>query len=284
MNYSYQYWERQFLTEKAIEYGFKKNHYIAFIERLVLENRHLTNGELITKLDSKEKIKNYYPEKMIADSWNKEIYPTLKINGFDFKSEDNPHGQYKKSYEGVTKWLKEEVFPEYIKTIYPSLAIEVWQDLWEKAEENQEIISVSKHQKLCLDIQIDEDWNDKESDGIPIGSKIKYEFNLNGYEYLIVVTKFVSGDFYCLVPSKFSPVLPVDEGQVSIPQDNFFRVKEPRGYEQIIAVLCEDEPLLDWLPKYEEYPLKLETNHLVDILNYVHHQNCLLTRYKYLIV
>jgi len=292
MPYSYEDWEIKFLQDKALEYGFKNNHQLVFTQRFLLENIPLNNPELTKKLDEDKRIENYYPYKMIADSCNKVIYPKLQENGFDCKSENNPNGKYEKDYNSVILWLKEEVFPEYIKTIYPRTAIEIWHDLWEKAEENTEnnlMISVQEEimedNSSHLGVGIQGGWNSNEIQ-VPlfsIGSKIKYEFNLNSYEYLIVVTRFASGEFYCLAPSNLSPILPVNGAKVSIPKDDVFTVLPPPGYEEILAVLCQDEPKLDWLPKAKDDPLELETNHLVDILDYVNNQNCQVMRYKYLV-
>ena len=124
MNRSYEHWENQFLDDMAIKYGFDDNHYLAFKQKLLLKNITLSNSELLTEIDKEKGGNNYFPSNMIADSWNKKIYPTLEKHGF----------QEKRSVENVRKWLRFDVFDEYIKDIKPETAIELWQELWTSAE------------------------------------------------------------------------------------------------------------------------------------------------------
>ena len=124
MNRSYEYWENQFLDDIAIKYGFDDNHYLAFKQKLLLKNITLSNSELLTQIDNEQGGNNYFPSNMIADSWNKKIYPTLEKHGF----------QEKRSVENVRKWLRFDVFDEYIKDIKPETPIELWQELWTIAE------------------------------------------------------------------------------------------------------------------------------------------------------
>ncbi|MTJ55886.1 hypothetical protein FJR38_26105 [Anabaena sp. UHCC 0253] len=135
MNYSYERWEKDFLNEMAIKkFSFSGNHYIAFIERLLLENEGLSNAEILNK----EKYQ-FLPRNMIADSWCKKIYPKLKQYKFDYRDDnENPDGKYEKNYADVRAWLISQFFSDFVKTIPPQSSIEIWQQLWDKAEDNSQ--------------------------------------------------------------------------------------------------------------------------------------------------
>ncbi|NEP86123.1 MAG: DUF4384 domain-containing protein [Okeania sp. SIO2C2] len=103
--------------------------------------------------------------------------------------------------------------------------------------------------------------------------------------YLIVAEKFASGEIFCLAPSFLSPAFPVSWGLLILPQDKDdpFVVEPPIGYEEIIAVFSQEKPQLDWLPKPEDEPLELQTEHLASLLNHVNKNHYQLMGYKYLI-
>ncbi|MTJ55887.1 DUF4384 domain-containing protein [Anabaena sp. UHCC 0253] len=164
-----------------------------------------------------------------------------------------------------------------------------WQELWTKAEENNIIIPAQKNDTT---IQLDDlgvgvagvwEINKNNYPSFPIGSKIKYQFNLNGCQYLIVIEKFASGEFYCLAPSQFSPSFPVYDNWVILPHNSVFTVQPPTGMEEIIAVFSNDKPEISWLPKSTDNPLELKEEHLADILSYVNDNNYSIVRSKYLI-
>ncbi|WP_353735013.1 DUF4384 domain-containing protein [Okeania sp. SIO2C2] len=130
-------------------------------------------------------------------------------------------------------------------------------------------------------------WNNPQADcpSFSIGSKINYHLKLSDNGYLIVAEKFASGEIFCLAPSFLSPAFPVSWGLLILPQDKDdpFVVEPPIGYEEIIAVFSQEKPQLDWLPKPEDEPLELQTEHLASLLNHVNKNHYQLMGYKYLI-
>ncbi|NEO56767.1 MAG: DUF4384 domain-containing protein [Okeania sp. SIO3B5] len=181
---------------------------------------------------------------------------------------------------------------------------EIWQALWGKSEDDTNIfIEKTDSSEDSSNIYIEESaseinashlgisnnqWNPNPQTNCPsfsVGSKINYKFRLNNSGYLIVTEKFASGEIYCIAPSFLSPTFPVSWGTLILPKDKDdpFVVQPPIGCEEIIAVFSQEKPQLDWLPKPEDEPLELQTEHLASLLNHVNKNNCKLMRYKYLI-
>lgn len=290
MNYSYENWEKDFLEHIARKFGFGGNHYIAFVERLLLKNIGLSNAAILEKKKAQGEL---LPDNMIADSWSRVISPQLKQQGFKYPTSSDQNSNEKntklKIWDAARTWLISDFFPEYLKTISPQTSIELWQELWTKAEDSNIIIPDQENDTTLdlddLGVGVAGVWNDNKNDcpSFPIGSKIKYQFNMNGCQYLIVIEKFASGEFYCFAPSQFSPSFPLVYDRVILPYNNVFTVQPPTGTEEIIAVFSNDKPEISWLPKFTELPLELKEEHLADILSYVNDNNCSMVRSKYLI-
>lgn len=292
MNKSYEHWESQFLNDMVIKFEFAGNDAVAFKQRLLLDNSLKNQSELSKELQKNEKYQ--FSSNTLRDCWLNNVYRTLKKHGFDYQDEDHPNGKYGKAWESVRKWLKTEIFPEYIETVAPRTTIEIWQELWEKSEDSSNIyikefisdkITASESNLSHLGLKTKR-WNNPQANcqSFSIGSKINYHIKLRDDGYLIVAEKFASGEVCCLAPSFLSPTFPV-WGTLILPKDKDdpFEVEAPIGYEEIIAVFSQEEPELGWLPQPKDEPLELETEHLESLLNHVNKNNCQLMRYKYLI-
>ncbi|MEG4289456.1 DUF4384 domain-containing protein [Microcoleus sp. C2C3] len=292
MNKSYQDWESQFLNDMVIKFCFSGNDETAFKYRLLLCYSDFNDQQLADEIKGYFRVKGDIPSApnvTLRDCWVK-IYAVLKKHGFDYKDKNNnPNGKYEKSWEGVRKWLLEEIFHEYIKKIQSQTSIELWQELWEKSEDNSNISieeSSSKNDIPHLGVAVigvfepnlQPDWP-----SFRIGSQIMYQLKLNNPGYLIVAEKFASGEIYCLAPSKLSSAFPVPWGRLVLPKNDVFTVQPPMGYEEILAVFSQDQPQLNWLPQAEDDPLELQTEHLADLLNHINQNKCEVMRYKYLI-
>lgn len=292
MNKSYQHWESQFLDAMVIKFEFSGNDGVAFKQRLLLDNSLKNQSQLSKELQKNEKYQ--FSSNTLRDCWLNNVYRTLKKHGFDYQDEDNPNGKYDKTWESVRKWLQEEIFPEYIENIPPQTTIEIWQELWEKSEDSNNIYiqEFTSDQKSGSEGNLPhlglktKTWNNPQADcpSFFIDSKVNYHVKLNHDGYLIVAEKFASGEICCLAPSLLSPSFPA-WGTLILPKDKDdpFVVQPPIGYEEIIAVFSQEKPQLDWLPKPEDEPLELQTEHLASLLNHVKKNNCQLMRYKYLI-
>ena len=137
MNKSYEHWESQFLDDMVIKFEFSANDAVAFKQRLLLDNSLKNQSQLSKELQKNEKYT--FSSNTLRDCWLNNVYHTLKKHGFDYQDEDNPNVKYAKAWESVRKWLKEEIFPEYIENIAPRTTIELWQELLNKAENNSDI-------------------------------------------------------------------------------------------------------------------------------------------------
>ena len=286
MNKFYEDWESKFLDAMVIKFEFSGNNEVAFIQRLLLDNSHKDWSQLSSELQKNEKYE--FSSNTLRDCWHKKIYPVLKKHGFDYQDGDNPNAKSQKTWESVRKWLKEEIFPEYIKTEIPT---DLWKELWEKSEDSgniyiEEYTSENYLPHLGLKTKIkNKTWSSPKADcpSFSIDTMINYHVKLSNSDYLIVAEKFVSGDICCLAPSSISPAFPMSPGILTLPKDDRFKLTGPIGYEEIIAVCSQEKPQLDWLPQPEDEPLELQAEHLESLLNYVNKKNCQLMRYKYLI-
>ncbi|NER06981.1 MAG: DUF4384 domain-containing protein [Okeania sp. SIO3C4] len=283
MNKSYEHWESQFLDDMVIKFEFSGNDAVAFKQRLLLDNYLKNQSQLSKELQENKTYK--FSSYTLKDCWSNNIYSKLKKHDFDYQDEDNLNGKYDKTWESVRKWLKEEIFPEYIENLPPQTIIEIWQELWEKSEDSsniyiKEIASDKKYASesnlLHLGLKT-KTWNNPQADcpSFSIGSKINYHVKLSHDAYLIVAEKFASGEICCLAPSDLSPGFPA-WGTLILPKDKDdpFVIQPPIGYEEIIAVFSQEKPQLDWLPKPEDKPLELQTEHLASLLNHVNKNNC----------
>jgi len=136
MNKSYQQWESQFLDDMVIKFGFSGNDKTAFKYRLLDCYSDFNDKDLAEEIQGYFRVKGGIPSApdiTLRDCWIK-MYKILKEHGFDYKEKKNPDGKYDKSWEGVRKWLREEIFPEYVKNIKPETTIELWQELWTQGE------------------------------------------------------------------------------------------------------------------------------------------------------
>lgn len=288
-DYEYRYWEEQFLNDMVINFCFSGNHEVAFKQRLLLRNSDLNDKNLADVLKPNFTLKTEGTEYTVfRDCWHKDkgIFSTLKNAGFDYQDiKINPDGKYEKTWEGVRKWLREKVFPEYIKTRPPQTAIEIWQELWTTAKDDNKI-NFEKYKQGISHLGISyEGWNpEPEAESFPIGSRIIYQINLKYSGYLVAVQRLASGNFYCLAPSKLSSVFPIEHTKLILPKKGGFKLEPPGGCEEVIAVLSREEPNLDWLPEAKDnFFLKLETNHLADLLVYANNNNCEVICGKYMI-
>lgn len=140
MNKSYEHWESQFLDDMVIKFEFSGNDAVAFKHRLLLDNSLKNQSQLSQELQKNEKKeKCEFSSNTLRDCWHKKIYPVLKKHDFDYQDKKNPNGKYEKSWEGVIKWLREEMFPKYIENVAPRTTIELWQELLTKAENNSDV-------------------------------------------------------------------------------------------------------------------------------------------------
>ncbi len=108
---------------------------------------------------------------------------------------------------------------------------------------------------------------------VNLGNYIQFEVNFETPGYLILIQKDTSGQIWCFCPSCFAPQSKLETGKTSLPQEGSpitsFPLEGTPGKEQVLAVLTQKEPNLQWLPQGNDNPLELEEFHLMQLIEFV---------------
>jgi len=130
---SYEEYEKPFLKDMAIEFGFSDNTELAFVERLLLANSDLGTWERLAdvlrdNLIAGARNEDADPVKILRDRWDKAICPKLAEVGC-------PQLSGKGKWKDARKWLRDAKFPEWLKQrhLIPLTCDQLWQQLWETA-------------------------------------------------------------------------------------------------------------------------------------------------------
>ena len=122
---------------------------------------------------------------------------------------------------------------------------------------------------------------------VRVGSQIQFEVNFQTPGYLLLLQKDTSGQMWCFCPSCFAPQPQLDTGKTSLPQEGSpltsFPIEGSPGMEQILAIITESAPNLNWLPQGSDEPLELTENHLMQLLEFINkmeNYSILYTEYK----
>lgn len=173
-----------------------------------------------------------------------------------------------KKWKEMVSVLQNSYFPRWFQEnesrlaeFKPDRTLDAWQQLWNNATSENIIVQEWGNPTIeVADIDVDQPqilqftWE----------SKIYYDIKFQQPGYLILLQKFVSGDFYCLAPSSF-----LCNWEDNLPEANFPSyfshanrryVKVKRGYsgiEKVLAIVTEKKPELSWLPSKDEKPKKI---------------------------
>lgn len=106
-----------------------------------------------------------------------------------------------------------------------------------------------------------------------LGTHIQFEVNFETPGYLILIQRDTSGQIWCFCPSCFAPQSKLETGKTSLPQEGSpitsFPMEGISGKEQVLAVLSQKAPNLQWLPQGNDNPLELEEFHLMQLIEFV---------------
>ncbi|MDZ8083609.1 MAG: DUF4384 domain-containing protein [Nostoc sp. DcaGUA01] len=142
---------------------------------------------------------------------------------------------------------------------------QLWEQLQRKATPTKQIkVSVVKD---VLDMGSDF------HDIIPLGSNIRLQVNLEYAGYLLLLDRGTSQRVWCLCPSGYAPDPYLPAGVTILPQNSSSRtaikVTGDIGLEQIVAVISQSAPSLNWLHKNIGKPLELKEDELMELLEYL---------------
>jgi hypothetical protein len=174
----YNEFDREFLTDRAIEWGFINDTRLIFIERMASNRGHLSNAGLNTKL-------GFLVENKVGDTLSRQIYPKLIELGCP-----------KREWETVVQWLKDKVFP-----VWSKLKPRLWDKIWRLAQPSDRIeIQVASAGRILTAKPIAQSGIPK----ISIGSDVNYLIQLEKGQHLILLEKDGEGGISCLSPSPLS--------------------------------------------------------------------------------
>lgn len=294
--------EREFLEAMATRFYLSGKNRIIFVERFREKNAELNDIALADEWEREllrgTKKGDAY---RIFRQQLRVICKKLAQEGCDFG--DSKKGKWKIA----KRWLREVLYPEWIKH-HQSIALyqiaakgitssaiptslpasktfkhnlvlacdRLWQQLWEKAIPTDKMRPVLLNPQPVLTLGIKETkLVETKPLSFPLGSKIRFEVNLDGAGHLLLLEKGTSGKMWCLCPSSFAPEQHPCAGWVTLPQvssrHKYFKLTGLPGQEEIVGVITKEVPRLDWLPKPGEPLLQLQERHLSGLLEYLNH-------------
>lgn len=170
----------------------------------------------------------------------------------------------------VAPFLEEEETKQLLLTPMPLGLEQLWQQLKALGSPTEQMgLVLAKAETLSWGWQTNACYEKF----VRLGSHIRFEVNLETPGYLLLLQNDTSGQVWCFCPSCFAPEPHLNTGKTSLPQEGSsvtsFPIEGAPGLEQILAVITQDVPALDWLPQGSNEPLQLTENHLMQLLEYV---------------
>ena len=247
--------EQDFLEAMAKCFAFRDKCKLVFLERFRQANDDLENKDLAEILQSNLLEPGEIPSKaeFALRDYLKQIYKKLEAAGCNF------NGAKKDKCEIAKPWLRETRYLQWLKEDY------FWNKLKVKGTPtNQMGVVVLKVPTLGLRRREENPY----PKSVLKGSDIKLEIKLPKEGHLILLEREPLGVVCCLCPSEYAPDLYRPAGVTVLPQYSCFGADEV-GKEQILALITQDLPPIDWLKKSQEKALELEAEHLDELLEYL---------------
>jgi len=253
--------EMDFLEAMATRYELSCKTRLVFLERFREKYNESNDKELAEKFKEVllQGTKEGKDPAIIMRDRLKVICEKLEAEGCDF------NGATKGKWKTAKRWLRETVFPEWVKTRPHPLTLEqFWQQLVDRARPTKYMGPV-----IADDLDM---WSPYQ-DCVRLGSNIRFEFKLGHAGHLLLLEKATSGKVFCLCPSFLAPRSYLRDGKTVLPQEGApiksFKITGNIGIEQIVAVMGENLPPLNWIPQPDQQPLRLKEDHLDDLLQYL---------------
>jgi hypothetical protein len=243
----YSEFDREFLMDLAIEWGFINDTRLIFIERMAIDRGHLSNAGLHRRL-------GFSVQNKVGDTLSRQIYPKLIELGC-------PSG----TWEVVVQWLKDKVFPEWSKR-----TLRLWEKMWQQAELSQNIKiepdSIPGQLADALPRQL------VEIPKISIGTIVEYSVRVEPNRFFILLEKDWEHSIGCMAiaPSRISPQ---------------YEIIEPVAREQLLAIVSSQEPQLSWLVAARQDFVEVDALMLAELRLWVEgNQDCQLCKREFDIV
>ena len=270
----YQKYEEEFLKAMATRFSLTGKNYLIFIARFEEKNADSSNQaiaecyttELLEHTKYQESEDEGIRKKESNRIFNQQlsaICKTLEKAGCNF------NGDKKGRWILAKKWLREEVFPQWLQENHLVTREQVWQHFSKKADRRSENIELEVVGDTHLGlIHKESRWD------VPFKSNLRFKLNLDSMGHLILLEKAPSGEICCVCPSTYAPKSQFTENaQIMLPQSPpspypCFTANE-RGKEEILAIFTPKKPPFDWLDKNRQKFIQFEKGHLVALWQYV---------------
>lgn len=263
--------EAIFLEAMATRFCFSGKNRIIFVERFREKNADSNNKSIAERyqVELLEGTKNGIAETIFTQQLSA-ICDKLTEEGCDF------NGATKGRWKIAKRWLREVIFPQWAKeqglvTPPPFTIDEIWQQLKTKAIDSN-LLEVVLAEEL-REVPVLGARRNKSRKSVPVNSDIKYEVKVEREGYLILLEREPSGVVCCLCPSEYAPNSRCSAGVMVLPQcppsEYATFGSDEVGREQILALITQELPPLDWLKKSKDEALELEREHLYGLLEYV---------------
>ena len=251
--------EDMFLNAIADQWGFKDRCKLVFVEGFRSSNDDLTRYALADVLEDNlknTKSKPKYHRQVLKDYLTKNIFMKIAEKGCDFQNRDK--------FLIAKSWLRGTVYLQWLKQT-------LWNELKTKttAKNKMGAVLAGNVGHLGMRHKTPNPYLEK----VPKDSDILFKVNLDQPGHLILLEREPSGVMGCICPSEYAPQFQVKPGETTLPQyppspyPVFTATEE--GQEQILAVITPDKPSLHWLEKSQQEEIKLDHEHLYELLTYI---------------
>lgn len=255
---SYEKYEQEFLESMAKRFGFKDRCQLVFVQRFLTTNKDLTNERLAEVLE-KNLITDQSKDAFgIQRDYLTQIFKKLEAEGCVSQRID------KDKRKIAQKWLSDNFYSQWLQE-------HLWEQIKAKGSRTNKMGVVLAEPVGTMGLLPKK--TNPYLDIVPFNSDILFKANLNREGYLILLERAPSGAVFCVCPSEFAPESRCQLGENILPQyppspDRTFTAWE-EGNEQLLAVISDELPPLEWLGKSKEESLELEGVHLQGLLDYL---------------
>lgn len=252
-------YEEAFLYSMAKRFGFKDRCQLVFVKRFLKGNNNVENEKLAEDWADKLKTGSSEDYVDIQRDYLSKIFKKLEAEGCPSHSLKN----HKR--EIAQKWLIDTFYSQWLQE-------HLWEQIKAKATRTNKMGVVFAVEPVGTMGLLPKKTN-LYRDTIPLNSDILFKANLDKEGYLILLESAPSGAVFCVCPSPFAPEPRCQLGERTLPQhppspNPTFTAWE-EGNEQLLAVISEELPPLEWLGKSKEEALELDGVHLKGLLDYL---------------
>jgi hypothetical protein len=257
---SYEKYEKEFLDSMAKKFGFKDRCQLVFVQRFLTTNKDLENEQLAEVLEKDLTTKKSKDAPGIQRDYLTHIFKKLEAEGC-------PSQDLKKDKcDKVQEWIGNTFYSQWLQE-------HLWEQIKAKGTRTNKMGVVFAVTEPVGTMGLLPKKTNPYRDTVPLNSDILFKANLDKEGYLILLERAPSGAVFCVCPSEFAPEPRCQLGERTLPQyppspNPTFTAWE-EGNEQLLAVISEELPPLEWLGKSKEEALELDGVHLKGLLDYL---------------